>query len=80
MIPPRKMFLIEWSDSCAEHGWQSENDVSNVPATCWTVGFIVRDGLHGLTVAPTVSNQGLTLDPLTIPKGCIQSIKQLRVR
>ncbi len=74
-----KIVLIEWDDTGVKHGWlELGND--NCIAHCHSVGFYISEDELGVTISFAVSDQGLVMEKKTIAKGCIRSMKELRVR
>ena len=75
------MILVEWTDSNVTHGWHLEDDtLDNVVSHCRTAGILVAENTESITLAMGVSDCGSVLETITIPRGCIKSIKKLRVR
>lgn len=75
-----KMVLIDWNDTGVVHGWQCHEDIEDNIAHCQTIGFCLKDDENGITLALSISDQGLVMEKITIPKGCILDIKELRVK
>ena len=75
-----KIVLVEWEDSNVIHGWQHGEDVVNQLVHCRTVGIVQFEDDHIMTVAMGDSDCGSVLEPITIPKGCITKIKELRTK
>ena len=74
------MVLIDWLDTSVINGWQDACNTPNHPALCHSVGFWIDEDEEGVTVSFSRSDQGLVMEKKTIPKGCVKSIKKLRVR
>ncbi len=74
-----RIVLIDWEDSNVSHGWIPTEEPDEL-AQCQTVGFVVSEDKRKITVTLGNSNYGTTMERLTIPKVCIQSIKEMRVR
>ena len=72
--------IVEWVDSNELHGWQMEGEVSCGLAMCESVGCIKSEDNDKLILIQTTSNYGAHMGVLAIPKGCIKSIKELRVK
>ena len=70
---------VTWVDSNCLHGWQ-EPEVKTEIAEVSSLGFLISEEESKLTLAPSVSEYGLIFNPIAIPKGCIKSIKELRLR
>ena len=74
-----KLFMVEWTDSCSDGGWRpKENDLS--PAHCVTVGFLQFNEEDSIIIAQSKSDSGNWADRVTIPRGCIIRMRQLKVR
>ena len=76
----KKIVLIEWEDSNVIHGWHPDTDCPNEIAHCRTVGIVQFEDDTKITLSMGDSNYGSILEPITIPKGCITKIKELRVK
>jgi hypothetical protein len=74
-----RVVLIDWEDSNVTHGWIPIEEQDEL-ARCQTVGFVVREDTQKITVTLGNSNYNNTMERLTIPKPCIKSIRELRVR
>ncbi len=75
-----RMVLIDWSDTGLVHGWLCPSDNENSIAHCQSVGFWISEDDEGVTIAFAISDQGLIMEKKTIARGCIKSIKELRIR
>ena len=75
-----KIVLIKWEDSNVTHGWILKDTNNNNVAHCQTVGILQAEDENKVTIAMGESDCGSVLEKITIPKGCIKSIRQLRVR
>ena len=76
-----QMVLVEWLDSNVTHGWRVEDTVNiDDVAHCRTVGILKAEDETKVTLALGDSDCGSVMETITIPKGCITSIKKLRVR
>ena len=76
----KKIILVEWEDSNVTHGWMPANEGAFQVAHCRTVGIVQLDNDHSLTLAMGDSDSGSVLETITIPKGCITKIKELRTK
>jgi len=74
-----KIVHISWVDSCCAHGWLDPVDVSPNPASCESVGFLVRETKEVVTVAMNRGLEGATAfgEYTTIPRACITKMKVL---
>ena len=54
-----KLVEVEWLDHLAEDNWQSPTQIEAMePATCKTVGWIVRETPLFIVVAASVAHEG----------------------
>ena len=74
-----KMVSVQWADSNIMHGWQSDLISCDV-AVSDEVGYLVQDDEDKIILARGISSQGFYNSPMSIPKGCIKSIKELRLK
>ena len=75
-----KLVLVEWEDSISRGGWQGIEDYnSGEPAQCRTVGWMTLKDRRKVCLIMTQTGGSVepVLDALTIPRGCIKSIKYL---
>lgn len=75
-----RIVLIEWEDSNVTHGWIPKDLHNDNLARCKTTGFVVSEDDKKITVTLGESDYDTTMERLTIPKSCIISIKEMRVR
>ena len=75
-----KIVLVEWEDSNVTHGWRHIDDGLDQLAHCRTVGIIQFEDDHAMTLAMGDSDCGSVLETITIPKGCVTKIKELRTK
>lgn len=75
-----KMVLIDWKDTGVTHGWLCPDHSENSIAHCQSIGFWIDEDEEGVTISFAISDQGLVMEKKTIAKGCIKSIKELRVK
>jgi len=72
--------LVNWLDSNVMHGWRPDDVENDNVAHCRTVGILKHQDREKIVVAFGDSDCGSVLETITIPNGCITSIRKLRVR
>ena len=72
--------LINWVDSNVTHGWRVDDCSGSNIAHCRTVGLLKAENEKEVTVALGDSDCGSVLETITIPRGCITSIRKLRIK
>ena len=79
MMPKKKppMIYVEWDDSCVLRGWQSPEGDHTV-AKISSVGFLIREEKHALTISTSLSDYGNIMDGLTIPKAHITKRRRVK--
>ncbi len=75
-----KMVLVDWIDTGVIHGWRDKTEVRDTCASCQSVGIVVADEEDRITLTLGISDQGLVMDCITIPRTSIKQIRQLRVK
>lgn len=75
-----KIVLVEWEDSNIIHGWRDANENGDTLAHCKTVGFLKSEDDKKIVLAMGVSEFGSMIECITIPKGCLKSMKEMRVK
>ncbi len=75
-----KIVLIAWNDSNVIHGWMPKDCNNDNVAHCRTVGILQAEDDKKVTVALGESDCGSVFEKLTIPRGCIVSMRELRVK
>ncbi len=76
-----QLVLIKWADSKVMHGWrESEDTTYDDVAHCQTVGFLQYEDSEKVTITFGSSDSGFIMETITIPRGCIKSVRKLRVR
>jgi len=75
-----QMVLAEWLDSNVTHGWRPDDCNGDTIAHCRTVGILKAEDETKITVALGDSDGGSVMETITIPRGCITSIRKLRIR
>lgn len=73
-----KLVRIEWKDSSVLPGWRGANS-PNAPGLVTSVGYVIEETPEHITLTTSISNEGAVLYPLTIPKGCIDTVTEIAV-
>jgi hypothetical protein len=76
--------LVEviWEDIVAHSGWTQSKDFNQDVATIQTIGWLSRETSKAFTVSASFGTDGEIIEynqHITIPKGCIVSIKKLDI-
>ena len=74
---------VEFYDSNFMHGWEGEgagDGAIDDLALATTMGYFKSEDENQITLTMAYSDYGLRFAKLTIPKGSIKSIKELRVK
>ncbi|MDD5510860.1 MAG: hypothetical protein PHI12_08620 [Dehalococcoidales bacterium] len=71
-----KIVKVEWKDAFETNGWSY--DLSEmVPADCVTIGYLIQDCETHITIASSTNDAGVC-NCMTIPRGCIVKITELK--
>ena len=74
-----KRLEVDFYDSNFLHGWEG-NDTKDDLALATVMGYFKSEDDGQLTLTMAYSNFGLRFAKLTIPKGSIKLIRELRVK
>ena len=74
-----KKVQVEWVDSNILHGCQSDLDNCDVALT-EEIGYLIKEDDDKIILARGISSQGFYNSPMAIPKGCIKSVKEMRLK
>lgn len=77
-IKMRKV-LVTWLDSNTLHGWQYGEYDTNLPH-CESIGFVKQDDFEKLVLVQSTSDYGAHMNVTVIPKACIKSVRELRIK
>lgn len=69
--------LVEWLDAVTEIGWVDE-PLELVPARCFSLGFLICSDAQKITLAQTKAEDNEPCNLITIPKGMVVSIQEIR--
>jgi len=76
-----KLAIVEWYDVYSATGhWANRNDLSNAHTEkAISVGILYREDNKDLTICTNLSGNQYS-QTITIPKGCIDRIRYLKVK
>ena len=76
-----KLVRVQWLDTMALSGWKSRETVcEHKPSVVNSFGILLEDTEEKLTIAGSYDDQGHVSDVNVIPKKCVVSIVQVRLR
>jgi len=74
-----KIVLVEWEDAYTTHGWRDDGEM-DVLHTARTVTCGILKKTKGDAISVILNQgRGVYSDGITIPKGSIKSIRQLKI-
>ena len=74
-----KRVQVNWCDSTSRGRWVESGIAQGYrAASIRTVGLLVKRTKHEVVVALNIDEDGDVSDVITIPRGCIRSITELR--
>ncbi len=74
-----KHVQIEWIDANIQHGWQADHEDCH-SAESFESGWILYEDETEIVIVRGYSKYGLYNSPMAIPKGCIKSVRELRLK
>jgi len=75
-LSPGDPVYIRWVDSKALSGWQLSSAIHDV-GHIETIGWVIANDKASVTISASLSKEGYSYDPFTIPKGCILDVVEL---
>lgn len=67
-----------WADACSKHGWQDPEKTDFTPIIMCSVGWLVHQAKHVLSIAQSIGENGELGDILTVPMNWVVKVKHLR--
>ena len=76
-----KKVLVEWNDISVNHGWLDKHKAKMKDiAHCEVIGFLFLEDNENVFLVMAQSDLGNVFEIMIIPKGCIKSIRELRLK
>jgi len=69
---------VEWVDSYKENGWEYADKFTKKPAECKTIGIEIENTKDYICIAQSISNSEHVSDVITIPKGAVKNVRELK--
>ena len=74
----RSLVIVEWEDITTIRGWWDEEEAKeDTPLKCISVGWKLVSTKNHLSLIASRSENADCGDRITIPKGCIRSIRRI---
>lgn len=68
---------IKWVDSSSIYGWRPPS--SDSACEIRSIGIVVSQDKHNMTISTSKSESGNFMDQLTIPKQAIRSVRKIKL-
>uniref|UniRef100_A0A6M3LPT8 Uncharacterized protein n=1 Tax=viral metagenome TaxID=1070528 RepID=A0A6M3LPT8_9ZZZZ len=76
-----KKVLVKFNDISVAHGWAHTHEVKmDDVAHCEAVGFLFEEDAESITLVMAQSDLGNMFERMVLPKGWVESIKELRLK
>lgn len=72
----KELVYLEWLDSHSFYGWISHDDITCEIPVIKTIGWIVKESEHAITISATIAESCVDC-PMTIPKFAIRLRKAI---
>ena len=76
-----KKVLVRFNDINVAHGWAQDYEVGmDDIAHCEAMGFLFAEDTESITLIMARSDLGYMFERMVIPKGWVESIKEMRLK
>jgi len=75
-----KMLLVVFNDSNIQHGWECSDASCDSLTRARAIGYLKSEDDEQITLTMAIGDFGLIFEKLTIPRGAICSVKELRIK
>ena len=78
--PKYPLVLVNWEDSAAEGKWKEASEYkTRMPLMMQSVGYKLLDDKKRLILLQSICHENdVVSDSITIPRGCVKSIRKLK--
>ena len=74
----RQLLVIDWEDITTHTGWERLDDCKgDEPLKCRSVGWKISSDKRYVRISSMKASDGQCADRVTIPRGCITSIRKV---